>query len=134
LLLQIVNIGAVSGVIKELCLDWRVTAILPHQPAACENKHGINYGVRPGETHAFYAPDSSIVLTKSQREEMEIHRQTLWVYGYLSYQNLSGDLIDMGIVAHWESAEKTPAHVTGFMLDGPPGYIYTRKRETQSQK
>src|ERR1700730_4344734 len=129
--ITIENVGAVSGVIKELCVDWRITDTLPGQPAMCEKKYGFNYAVKAGETHGFYTAETNIVLTKSQREEMEIYRQTLWVYGYISYQDLFGDLIDMGIIAQWEVAERTPAHITGFIPNGPPNYVYMRKRETQ---
>lgn len=127
-----VNIGTVAGVFREICVEWHVTDVLPISPLlVCEKKKSINYAIRAGETHGFWVPESSIVLTKSQREEIEIHRQKLWIYGYISYQELSGNLVDMGLVAHWEDAAHTPTHVNAFMLDGPPGYAYIRKHDVQ---
>jgi hypothetical protein len=136
------NMGRTRVMISRTSLEWTVIRRTsadrnPDPPAEPVYTRivGRNYFVQGNQTIPFKWGEGAIKLEAEEREAIATNQAWLWVYGYFRVQDLLEEETDIGFVAHWEAAHPsivapdTPTR--GFIVEGPPAYVYKRKRPPQ---
>jgi hypothetical protein len=77
---------------------------------------------------------ATVILKAPDRSAIERDQAWLWVYGYFVYETVMRSVKPRGIgfAAHWEG-DMNPNLLRipiGFVMNGPPAYVYQRERET----
>jgi hypothetical protein len=104
-LVGIINSGRSNARMTRLCLEWRIMTILPDAPIYDTiNIYDMDllFGPNPNLITFFGIdhPANPVVLTGSQRTQIR-SGQSLWVYGFFSYQNFMEETFDLGFLTRW---------------------------------
>jgi hypothetical protein len=146
IVIVIKNLGRTNTKIKNVCVEWSIIN--------CENyKENPSPSIEPVYVHntptAIFLGGNEVISFKwsgetngvvslgvDQREALNTNNAWLWVWGRIIYVDFVGNEYELGFVAHWEAVAGSTigaAAVTmarGFVIEGPPTYIYGRRRDS----
>jgi hypothetical protein len=117
-----INIGRAPLRIIRICIEYDIGESLPDQPFYYSIT-GTNIVLRNMDPGTWLVPEAIFQLDETQREDIDYNRKSLWVYGFLSYFGLLGEIWNLGFSARWDR------HSGGLVQAGPQGYNYNRKVE-----
>jgi hypothetical protein len=147
--LTVVNAGRTRARMRELCVEWQIIDRThsdrnpdPVDEPVYTNKIGTSHIFDKDQTLPLKwsgVQNGVISLTQEQKTALNTNQAWLWVYGCIVYSDFLADEYDLGFVGHWEATPGatigTPnlPVARGFVMEGPPAYIYRRKRERPPQ-
>jgi hypothetical protein len=117
-----INLGRAPLRIIRVCIEYGAGESLPEQPFYYSIT-GTNIVLRNTDTGTWLIPEAVFQLDQKQREDIDLNRKSLWVYGFLSYLGLLGEVWNPGFSARWDR------HSGNLVQADPQGYNYNRKAE-----
>jgi len=141
--LLVSNVGKSRSALRKMCVEWLVVPRTsadenpdPPTSPAYTNDVGIGHVLEPdrNESMKWSGEVNSVVrLTPDQLNAINTNDAWLWVYGKIDAADLLKDVYEMGFAGHWEAVAGGTIGTSvipvarGFVLEGPPPYIYRRK-------
>jgi hypothetical protein len=117
-----INIGRAPLRIIRICIEYDIGESLPERPFYYSIT-GTNIVLRNIDPGSWLIPEAVFQLDQTQRQDIDYNRKSLWVYGFLSYLGLLGEVWNLGFSARWNR------HSGSLVQAGPQGYNYNRKAE-----
>ena len=118
-----INIGRAPLRIIRLCVEYSIVDTLPDEPFYWSIT-GTNIVIRnTDEVIVWLIPGAVHQLDKKSRDDIDFNRTSLWVYGFLSYLGLLGEVWNLGFSVKWDR------YSGGLVQAGPQAYNYNRKAE-----
>lgn len=134
--IELTNVGNNVVRLTQLDFDWAVKGALPEDPIYHRGIPSLNFSLRPDQTFKHIFANARVALGDKHRALLS-DGASLWVFGFVTYEDFLRDVYDFGFAAFWEAGRPGLGRELprGFVTMGaPPAYNYKTKRQPDQPK